>query len=65
MIRRIWGRTVHVLQHTAVAVAGVVLIVLGLAMTFSLIFVVPGLFVLAVGVAVVVGAMFSHAVAGP
>ena len=66
MIRKeIWGTTVHVLQHTAVVIGGLVLIVLGLAMTFSLIFVVPGLFVLALGVCVVVGAIFAHAVAGP
>jgi hypothetical protein len=65
MIRKVWGTTVHLLQHTAVAIGGIILIVFGLAMTFSLVFVVPGLFVLAVGVAVVVGAIFSHSVAGP
>jgi hypothetical protein len=34
-------------------------------MTFSLIFVVPGLFVLAIGVAVLMGAIFAHSTAGP
>ncbi len=65
MARSFWGRVVHVLQHTGVVLAGIVLIVLGMAMTFSLIFVVPGLFILAIGVAVVVGAVFAHATAGP
>ena len=65
MTRKLWGTGVHILQHAAVVIAGVILIVLGMAMTFSLVFVVPGLFVLAIGVAVVVGAMFAHSVAGP
>lgn len=65
MTHKVWGTAVHVLQHTAVVIGGIVLIVLGLAMTFSLIFVVPGIFVLAIGVAVVVGAIFAHSVAGP
>ena len=65
MARTFWGMVVHVLQHTGVVLGGIVLIVLGMAMTFSLVFVVPGLFVLAIGVAVVVGAVFAHATAGP
>ena len=65
MVRKLWGRTVHVLQHTAVVMAGFVLIVLGMAMTFSLILVLPGIIVLAVGVAIVVGGIFAHSVAGP
>ena len=63
--RSFWGSVVHVLQHTAVVLGGIVLVVLGTAMTFSLVFVVPGLFVLAIGVAVVVGAVYAHATAGP
>ena len=65
MARTLWGKSVHVLQHTGVVIGGIVLIVLGMAMTFSLIFAVPGLFVLAIGVAVLVGAIFAHATAGP
>ena len=65
MTRKLWGTAVHILQHAGVVIAGIILIVLGMAMTFSLIFVVPGLFVLAIGVAVVVGAIFAHSVAGP
>jgi hypothetical protein len=65
MGRNLWHTTVHVLQHTGAVIGGIALIVLGMAMTFSLIFAVPGLFVLAIGVAVVVGAVFAHATAGP
>lgn len=65
MVRRLWGVTVHVLQHAAVAIAGIVLIVVGLAMTFSIVFMLPGMFVLALGVCIVVGAIFAHATAGP
>jgi hypothetical protein len=65
MTRNLWRNGVHMLQHTGMVICGIVLIVLGMAMTFSLIFVVPGLFVLAIGVAVVVGAIFAHETAGP
>lgn len=65
MARKLWGTGVHLLQHTAVVIAGIILIVLGMAMTFSLVFVVPGLFVLAIGVAVLIGAIFAHSTAGP
>jgi hypothetical protein len=60
-----WNKTKHLLQHTAVVIGGIVLIVIGMAMTFSLIMVVPGIFVLALGVAVLIGGMFAHATAGP
>ena len=65
MARKLWGSSVHLLQHIGVVIGGIVLIVLGMAMTFSLIFVVPGLFVLAIGVAVLIGAIFAHSTAGP
>ena len=65
MARTLWGKSVHLLQHTGMVIGGIVLIVLGMAMTFSLIFVVPGLFVLAIGVAVLIGAIFAHSTAGP
>lgn len=65
MARTFWGTGVHLLQHTAVVIGGIILIVLGMAMTFSLVFVVPGLFVLAIGVAVLIGAIFAHSTAGP
>lgn len=65
MAGKLWGKSVHVLQHTGMVIVGIILIVLGMAMTFSLIFVVPGLFVLAIGVAVLIGAIFAHSTAGP
>jgi hypothetical protein len=65
MGRNLWHTSIHVLQHAGAVIVGIALIVLGMAMTFSLIFVVPGLFVLAIGVAVLVGAVFAHATAGP
>ena len=65
MMRKLLGATVHVLQHAAFVIAGIVLIVVGLAMTFSVVFMLPGMFVLAIGVAIVVGAIFAHSVAGP
>jgi hypothetical protein len=46
-------------------IVGFVLIVFGLAMTFSIVFMVPGMFVLAIGVAIVVGGIWAHATAGP
>jgi hypothetical protein len=64
-MRRLWGRTLHVLQHAGIVIAGIVLIVVGLAMTFSIVFLLPGIFVLAIGVAIFVGGIFAHATAGP
>ena len=65
MVRRLWGLTVHVFQHILAVMAGLVLIIVGLALTFSIVMVVPGIILLAVGVAVVMGGIFAHAVAGP
>ena len=64
-MRRLWAVTLHVLQHTAIVILGFVLIILGLAMTFSIVFMVPGMFVLAIGAAIVVGGIWAHATAGP
>jgi hypothetical protein len=64
-MRKLWAATVHVLQHAALVIVGFVLIVVGLAMTFSIVFMVPGLFVLAIGAAIFVGAIWTHATAGP
>jgi hypothetical protein len=65
MVHSLWHRTMHVLQHTATVIAGIALIVLGLALTFSIVFAVPGIIVLALGVAIVAAGFFSHAVARP
>jgi hypothetical protein len=62
-IRSLWGRTLHLLEHALAMILGVALVVLGLALTFSIVFVVPGIIVLALGVAVVVGGLFAHAFA--
>jgi hypothetical protein len=64
-MRRFWSATVHVFQHAAILFVGVVMIVVGLAMTFSIVFMVPGLFVLAIGAAIFVGGLWMHATAGP
>jgi hypothetical protein len=37
-----------------------VLVVLGLAMTFSLVFAIPGIVVPVLGIAIVVGGFFAH-----
>jgi hypothetical protein len=42
---------------------GLALVIVGLALTFSIVFVVPGIIVLSVGVATVVGGVFAHAFA--
>ena len=46
-------------------ILGFVLIIVGLAMTFSIVFTVPGLFVVAIGAALFVGGIWAHATAGP
>jgi hypothetical protein len=50
----------HLLEHAAAIAFGLVLVVVGLAMTFSLVFAVPGVIVLVIGVAIVVGGFFAH-----
>lgn len=54
-------RTVeHLLEHAAAIAGGLVLVVLGLAMTFSLVFAIPGIILMVIGVAIVVGGFFAH-----
>jgi hypothetical protein len=65
MVRSRFGQIVHIFQHAAVVIVGLVLIVLGLALTFSIVFSLPGMIVLALGVAIVAGGIFAHSVAGP
>ena len=50
----------HVLEHAATIIVGFVLTIIGLAMTFSLVFAVPGMFVLVIGLAIFVAGVFSH-----
>ena len=60
-IRRLWACTLHLLEHALAVILGFALVILGLALTFSIVFVVPGIIVLALGVAIVVGGVFAHA----
>lgn len=62
-IRSLWAGALHLLEHALTVALGVALVILGLALTFSIVFVVPGIFVLSVGVAIVVGGLFAHALA--
>jgi len=55
----------HVLAHVATAIAGVVLLVVGLGLTMSVVFVGAGVLSLSIGVALIVGAIFAHQMAGP
>jgi uncharacterized membrane protein HdeD (DUF308 family) len=50
----------RLLEHAAAIAAGLVLVVFGLAMTFSIVFAIPGILVLVIGIAVVVGGIFAH-----
>ena len=50
----------HLLEHAAAIAFGLVLVVLGLAMTFSLVFAIPGIVVLMLGIGIVIGGIFAH-----
>ena len=56
----VWANVAHVFEHVLVVVFGVALIIVGLAMTFSIVFVIPGIVALAVGVSIVAGGLFAH-----
>lgn len=60
MARNIRTAVVHVLEHAATVTVGVVLVVLGLGLTFSVVFLLPGIIVLLVGICAVVGGIFAH-----
>jgi hypothetical protein len=62
-IRSLWAGTLHLLEHALTVTLGVALVIVGLALTFSIVFVVPGIIVLVVGVSIVVGGLFAHAFA--
>ena len=59
--RTLWASVAHVFEHMLVVVFGAALVIVGLAMTFSIVFVVPGIVVLAVGVSIVAAGLFAHA----
>jgi hypothetical protein len=62
-IRNLWARTLHLVEHALAVTLGFVLVIVGLALTFTIVFVVPGIIVVCVGVAIVVGGLFAHAFA--
>ena len=62
-IRSLVARTVHLAEHALAVTFGLVLVIVGLGLTFSIVFVVPGIIVLSLGVATVAGGVFAHAFA--
>lgn len=64
-IRSLWASTVHLLEHSLVVALGVALVIVGLALTFSIVFVLPGIIILGLGVCLVVGGIFAHALTRP
>jgi ABC-type multidrug transport system fused ATPase/permease subunit len=65
MARQLLKTGMHVLAHVATAIVGVVLLVVGLGLTMSVVFVGAGVLSLSIGVALIVGAIFAHQMAGP
>jgi hypothetical protein len=59
-MRSPWATAVHLLEHTATVIVGVLLAILGLGLIFSIVFFLPGVIVLLVGIGLVVGGMFAH-----
>jgi hypothetical protein len=53
----------HILEHAATITLGVALVILGLGMTFTIVFVLPGIVALAIGSSLVIGGIFAHAMA--
>ena len=62
-IRSFAARTLHLLEHALAVTLGLTLVVVGLALTSSVVFAVPGIIVGCLGVAVLVGGLFAHAFA--
>ena len=62
-IRSLLAGTLHLLEHALAVTLGFALVIVGLALTFSIVFVVPGIIVVCLGVAIVVGGVFAHAFA--
>jgi uncharacterized membrane protein HdeD (DUF308 family) len=63
--RQLMKAGMHVLAHAATTVVGFVLVVVGLGMTISVVFVTSGILALVIGVSLIVGGIFAHQVAGP
>jgi hypothetical protein len=64
-IRRLWAGTLHLLEHALAVTLGLALVILGLALTFSVVLTLPGIAILGLGVCLVVGGLFTHAFARP
>ncbi|MGZ7081067.1 MAG: hypothetical protein ACXVJT_16755 [Thermoanaerobaculia bacterium] len=65
MARQALKTGMHVLAHVATTIVGVVLLIVGLGLTMSVVFVGAGVLSLSIGVALIVGALFAHQMAGP
>ena len=65
MARQVLKTGMHVLAHVAATIVGIVLLVVGLGLTMSVVFVGAGVLSLSIGVALIVGAIFAHQMAGP
>jgi hypothetical protein len=60
LIRSLWAGALHLAEHALAVTLGLVLVIVGLGLTFTVVFALPGIIVLALGVAIVVGGVFSH-----
>lgn len=54
------GRALHLLEHVLAVIVGFALMILGLALTFSVVFVIPGIVVLGLGLCLVVAGLFAR-----
>jgi hypothetical protein len=62
-IRCLWAHTLHLVEHALAVTLGLALVIVGLALTFSIVFAVPGIIVLSLGAATMAGGFFAHAFA--
>jgi hypothetical protein len=63
MIRSLWASTLHLVEHALAVTLGTALVIVGLALTLSIVFAIPGVIVLSIGAAIVAGGLFAHAFA--
>ena len=63
VIRQLVARALHLVEHALTVTLGFALVIVGLALTFSIVFVVPGIVVVCLGAATVVAGVFAHAFA--
>jgi hypothetical protein len=60
-LRAFWASVAHVFEHVLAVAFGFALVIVGLAMTFSIVFVIPGIVLLAIGASIVAAGLFAHA----